>query len=187
MSSLPTFGALPVPELPAVPFAPGLGWPVFALAGVAVVLLLVLGERRLMRRDIAPGSEPTDAVLTLLLIVAACGAAGHHLWARSIWQDEVDAVWAERRAIEAHAAQEIADWYGVHPIDVPVDGAEHSFLLAYVEVDGVVPTDCYTLARDGRIGIACGPEPATQEEALATLVELPRAGVPADETVRGER
>lgn len=185
MIVLPAYGAVPLPDFPRMPERPTLdGALVFLVIAFIVVGVLTISW---YLSSHAPGKGARSG-LTLMLLFALTyvGMIFYGLSREAAWEAEIGVVIEERDVISARTAQEVADWYGVFPIEINSESVENWFVPAFVEVDGVVPTDCYTLVRDGQLGIACGPEPESYEEALATLVELPRADDRAAATEGGE-
>lgn len=174
MTPLDAYGAVPLPDFPRFPADEGFDSVLTALVVATVVLSVALLVWYI--RDDAPEKAATPGlVLLLTFTIALLGMAFYDTRRDDARQVAMGVVTDERDVISAQTAQAVADWYGVFPIEIRSESVTDSFLPAFFEMDGLVPTDCYTLVRDGRLGIACGPEPESYEEALATLVELPRA------------
>lgn len=174
MNGPDAFGAVPFPDFPRIPEEPTLD----VAIGFLLVAIVIVGTLTAIwyGTSHAPGKGVRSGLtLMLLFALAALGTPFYGMTREAAWGADVRVVGEERDAISARTAQEVADWYGVFPIEILSDGVEDWFAPAFVEVDGLVTTDCYTLVRDGRLGIACGPEPESYEEAVATLTELPRA------------
>lgn len=184
MNGPDAFGAVPFPDFPKFPAHENFDGVLVVLSVVCILLAGLLAVWYGTHH--APGKGVKSGLgMLLLLTLSSLGLSYYDTGRQDTWEADVRAVGEERAVISARTAQEVADWYGVFPIEIVSDGVEDWFAPAFVEVDGLVTTDCYTLVRDGRLGIACGPEPESLEEALVTLVELPRADERAADRIDG--
>lgn len=168
------FGGFDAPALPAYPAPSGTDWLVIAL--IATVLVLGMSLVAWFLRSHDPGKGLLSGLVLLISFFGALFATPYYM----MWSEDrdyrarqpVDEVY-ERLAEQG--VSPLAEWYGVFPVDMTIDylGGRAP---AIIEVDGWVRMDCYTLVRDGRVGIACGADPDTTDSTEDDLDELPRKG-----------
>lgn len=174
MIRLDGFGAFDVPTLPEYPQPPGTDWVTFLL--LAAILVLGFSLVAWYLRDHPPGKGGLSGLVLLTSFLAVALATPYY----GTWSDgrgararePVDNVYKE---YSDKGVPQLAAWYGFYPVDVRID-YESGWHPVIFEVDGWVRMDCYTLVRDGRVGVACGADPMSGDNTLDDLVELPQSG-----------
>ena len=167
------FGAFDVPDLPTYPPPPGTDWVIVLL--LAAVLVLGFSLVAWYLRDHAPGKGALSGLVLMTSLMAVVFAIPYYgMWSDGRAQrarEPVDKIYEEYSEL---GVPQLAEWYGIYPVDVSID-YESGWDPVIIEVDGWVQMDCYTVIRDGRVGIACGADPMADDNSLDDLVELPRA------------
>lgn len=175
------FGAFDVPALPAYPAPVGTDWFVVAL----IVTVFVLGMSLVVwfLRSHEPGKGLLSGLVLLISFFGVLYATPYYM----MWSQDRD-LRARQPIDEVHqrlsdqGVPELAEWYGIFPVDMEIDYRKGRSSVI-IEVDGWVEMGCYTLIREGRVGIACGPDPDSGDHTDDDLVELPRA----DERAAGDK